>query len=181
MFAPWILQTFTFLLRSSGSNTPPELEEEESHSRDEKLHISGQQDQTGSQDGREPTFSSDGGGPTPYAQKIHQSPGALSSAFSSHAQSIAFTPTPAFPLPRARFNIPTPNELLVTPAQPQAQDDQDDHEEGHAKEREEEPLTPHTSPLIPPICHQLYYSSSPQIPHTSSAPQSELRHPRCHP
>ncbi|KAJ7647253.1 hypothetical protein FB45DRAFT_987061 [Roridomyces roridus] len=79
-------------------------------------------------DEHEPTFSSEGDG----APTFRRSPGALSNALSSPAQSIAFTPTPAFPRPRARFGaIPTSrspdDDVLATPVPQQvAADDHDD-------------------------------------------------------
>ena len=87
---------------------------------------------------REPTFSSDGD-PTPHALRNSADPGSFPagspSAFSSPAQSIAFTPTPAFPRPRARFDLPPPPaDLLATPV-PQEQNDHGD---------EEDLMTPHT-------------------------------------
>ncbi|KIJ93353.1 hypothetical protein K443DRAFT_12933 [Laccaria amethystina LaAM-08-1] len=81
---------------------------------------------------REPTFSSDGD-PTPHALRNGADPGSYPAgspiAFSSPAQSIAFTPTPAFPRPRARFDLPPPPaDLLATPA-PQEQNDHGDEED----------------------------------------------------
>ncbi|PBK62388.1 hypothetical protein ARMSODRAFT_1061357 [Armillaria solidipes] len=76
---------------------------------------------TGDQGEREMTFSSDGDDtscPPPNSPKslAHKSLVPMSSGFSSPAQSFAFTPTPAFPRPRARFNLPLPpSGLLVTP------------------------------------------------------------------
>ncbi|KAJ7491999.1 hypothetical protein FB451DRAFT_1360785 [Mycena latifolia] len=93
----------------------------------------------GSTNEREPTFSSDGG------QTFHPDHDARTSRspnrFSSPAPSAAFTPTPAFPRPRARFNLPSPpNNALTTPsAHEQAQD-----EDGEDVDGDEEPLTPHT-------------------------------------
>lgn len=67
----------------------------------------------------EPTFSSDDA-PTPHSSRSngrgqHSSPG-----------SMAFTPTPAFPRPRARFNLPSPpkDEIPSTPAQNQLETDE---------------------------------------------------------
>ncbi|KAJ7696511.1 hypothetical protein B0H17DRAFT_1158623 [Mycena rosella] len=94
---------------------------------------------------REPTFSSDGG-PTFRPDQTRQSdaratprhsPGGLSSAFSSPAPSVAFTPTPAFPHPRARFDLPSPPNNAPTAPHPNAEDAEDG-------EGAEEPLTPHT-------------------------------------
>ncbi|KAF9466148.1 hypothetical protein BDZ94DRAFT_1341734 [Collybia nuda] len=125
-------------------------EAEESQSDDDRVVNN---DKTESQDEREPTFSSDGGGPTPYVQRIegsrgsHQSPGGFSAAFSSPTQSVAFTPTPAFPRPRARFNLSTPNEAPETPAQHQVQENESESEGGDGNQpttEVEEPLTPHT-------------------------------------
>ena len=73
--------------------------------------------QTSSQDPQdepEPTFTSDGD-PTPY---IANSKAATfdTSHVRSPSPSIVFTPTPALPRPRARFNLPAPpSELLSTP------------------------------------------------------------------
>jgi hypothetical protein len=97
-----------------------------------------------SKDQPEATFSSDGGEPTPYPNRRsgpQPSPGALSSAFSSPAPSTAFTPTPALPRPRARFNIPPADEL---PASRNSQES--DEPEPHPTEDQsyDEPLTPHT-------------------------------------
>ncbi|KAG7445045.1 uncharacterized protein BT62DRAFT_206857 [Guyanagaster necrorhizus] len=89
----------------------------------------------------EPTFSSDGddtSSPPQNSQKPpdHKSLAPMSSAFSSPAQSFAFTPTPAFSRPRARFNLPPPpSDLLATPKP----EETDPSELGEA-----EPLTPHT-------------------------------------
>ncbi|KAJ7105464.1 hypothetical protein C8R43DRAFT_1165567 [Mycena crocata] len=84
----------------------------------------------------EPTFSSEGG-PTFHAdQNRRHSPAA-----SSPAPSVTFTPTPAFPRPRARFNLPSPpNNIPATPSssQPAEQDEAED------VEADKEPLTPHT-------------------------------------
>ncbi|KAJ7504249.1 hypothetical protein B0H11DRAFT_2154471 [Mycena galericulata] len=85
----------------------------------------------------EPTFSSDGG-PTFRPDHI-RSPGALSNALSSPAPSIAFTPTPAFPRPRARFNLPSPPSNVPATPSPQNHDDETEEAAG-----DEEPLTPHT-------------------------------------
>lgn len=60
----------------------------------------------------EPTFSTDEA-PTPYSNKQNSSHPLSSST------SLGFTPTPAFPRPRARFNLPSPpNDVIpMTPAQ----------------------------------------------------------------
>ncbi|PBK99751.1 hypothetical protein ARMGADRAFT_516895 [Armillaria gallica] len=87
------------------------------------------------------TFSSDGDDtsyPPPNSQKslAHKSPAPMSSGFSSPVQSFAFTPTPAFPRPRARFNLPPPpSDLLATPKP---------EEDNPSELGEDEPLTPHT-------------------------------------
>ncbi|KAF8141485.1 hypothetical protein EV363DRAFT_1425600 [Boletus edulis] len=82
---------------------------------------------------REPTFSSASSDPSyPMDRTIQpaRSPIAPSTAFSSPAPSMIFTPTPAIaPRPRARFNIPPPPQELHT---------QDDIEV------DSEPVTPHT-------------------------------------
>ncbi|KAF8238118.1 hypothetical protein L208DRAFT_1243498 [Tricholoma matsutake] len=83
---------------------------------------------------------------TPYrnrrnGQRAQPSPGALSSA-SSSPPSLAFTPTPVFPRPRARFNDPPANELLAT-ADPQ--EITHDHQQHPTEDQShEEPLTPNT-------------------------------------
>lgn len=97
-----------------------------------------------SHDGSEVTFSSDDGEPTPYpdrrnGQSVQPSPGALSSAFSSPAPSLAFTPTPAFPRPRARFNTSPVDEPQVTSDPEETIHENPTEDQGH-----EEPLTPHT-------------------------------------
>ncbi|KAG6863187.1 hypothetical protein C0991_007674, partial [Blastosporella zonata] len=102
--------------------------------------------QTGSEQEHEPTFSSEGD-PTPYPNNRFQSPrpaqypGHVSSAFTS--PSIAFTPTPAFPRPRARFDLPIAGDLLDTP-QPPEQHDEQPRDDGPQEEDQdlEEPLTP---------------------------------------
>lgn len=84
---------------------------------------------------REPTFSSEGDNtpyPTRYASQ--SPPAAEPSTHSASSPSFAFTPTPAFPRPRARFNLPPPpDDLLATPAQ-----------RSDEAQVEIEPLTPHT-------------------------------------
>ncbi|KAK7025162.1 PACT-coil-coil domain-containing protein [Favolaschia claudopus] len=94
---------------------------------------------------REPTFSSDGG-PTFHPDQVNQSrgrsPGGLASAFSSPAPSIAFTPTPAFPRARARFNVPVAAEETLTTPQARPLSNSEGEEEESAAD--EEPLTPHT-------------------------------------
>ncbi|KAG6811541.1 hypothetical protein H0H92_006894 [Tricholoma furcatifolium] len=124
--------------------SPPQVDDQ-SYS-DEHVSTSiDDEHQQGSEQGQEPTFSSEGDA-TPYAQNRLaspqlpvQSPGHISSTFTS--PSIAFTPTPAFPRPRARFNLPVPGDLLDTPEPPQHEsghNDEDHEEESHS----EEPLTP---------------------------------------
>ncbi|KAF8075138.1 hypothetical protein FPV67DRAFT_1605655 [Lyophyllum atratum] len=132
------------------NGSEPRSDSEEYPHQDEEVHTSAdEQDHIGSQDEQEPTFSSDGG-PTPYAanhrnsnQLDSQSAGHLSHALSSPAQSVAFTPTPAFPRPRARFDLPVPSDLLDTPEPPQTEQ----HSEEDPQEEEQDteaPLTPHT-------------------------------------
>ncbi|KAG5644884.1 hypothetical protein DXG03_007525 [Asterophora parasitica] len=140
-------------------------EEENPQQVEEGAHDSvNEHEQLNSQSEQEPTFSSDGG--PSYAQ-MHsnnsnqlatQSPGHLSSAFTSPAHSVAFTPTPAFPRPRPRFNIlPTAADLLDTPepARPEQHSDEGHQEESQELEEEdqmveespdseERPLTPNT-------------------------------------
>ncbi|TFK39758.1 hypothetical protein BDQ12DRAFT_704709 [Crucibulum laeve] len=125
--------------------SPPRFEDdqqtdEEQHSEQELSHTSGERDGVEGSliDELEPTFSSEGDS-TPYEHKqsAHNSLAGPSSAFSSPAQSIAFTPTPAFPRPRTRFALPPPPEdLLTTPIPRQGED--------HEQEAEEVLLTPHT-------------------------------------
>ncbi|KAJ3512287.1 hypothetical protein NLJ89_g3604 [Agrocybe chaxingu] len=87
------------------------LTETESH---EQSQHHEQQSHT-SHDDREPTFSSEGDA-TPYAINTNAAT-QNASTFSSPSRSIAFTPTPAFPRPRARFDLPPPpGEILATPA-----------------------------------------------------------------
>ncbi|KAJ7490205.1 hypothetical protein B0H11DRAFT_2229128 [Mycena galericulata] len=81
----------------------------------------------------EPTFSS------PSVRPDHIRP-PLSNVLSSPAPSVAFTPTPAYPRPRARFHLPSPSSNV--PATPSPQD-HDDVETGEVA-GEEAPLTPHT-------------------------------------
>jgi chromosome segregation ATPase len=104
------------------------------------------EEHAGSQDQNEATFSSDGE-PTPYSnrrngQPAQPSPGALSIALSSPAPSLAFTPTPAFPRPRARFSTSPPNELAGTPNPPETLPERE--HEPLEDENHEVPLTPHT-------------------------------------
>ncbi|CAA7269241.1 unnamed protein product [Cyclocybe aegerita] len=89
------------------------LTETESH---EQSQHHEQQSHT-THDDREPTFSSEGDA-TPYAINTNAAT-QNASTFSSLSQSIAFTPTPAFPRPRprARFDLPPPpSDVLATPA-----------------------------------------------------------------
>lgn len=76
-------------------------EPEESNSHDPQEH--------------EPTFSSEGD-PTPYA--INSKLATVNTSdVRSPSPSLTFTPTPAFPRPRARFTLPSPpSDLLSTPA-----------------------------------------------------------------
>ncbi|KAJ6514991.1 hypothetical protein C8R47DRAFT_1190230 [Mycena vitilis] len=115
------------------------VQEGDTHSMDiTDVHISplrtAENEEPSEDDEREPTFSSEGG-PTFHPDQPRHSPSGLASAFSSPAPSVSFTPTPAFPRARARFNLPSPpnNE----PATPQRDEDEDENDDG-------EPLTPHT-------------------------------------
>ncbi|KAF9479579.1 hypothetical protein BDN70DRAFT_878644 [Pholiota conissans] len=111
--------------------SPPRLDgdddvhEQEVESR-EDTHEAHDDSNEGSQEEREPTFSSEGD-ETPHAfnrQAIRNT-----SNFSSPAQSLAFTPTPAFPRPRARFELPAPpSDLLSTPAPGNENEDEHDHD-----------------------------------------------------
>lgn len=115
---------------------------------------SGAQDhenEDGSQETGDPTFSTDEDGRTPYSHgaisdAINDSRGdnRSTTGFSSPAPSTAFTPTPAYPRPRARFNVPSPPNELVAASQSQDPSnlELDNQEEDQAEE--EEPLTPHT-------------------------------------
>ncbi|KAJ6581666.1 hypothetical protein B0H19DRAFT_929437 [Mycena capillaripes] len=107
------------------------------------------EEEPSSNDEREPTFSSEGG-PTFHPDQPgsrtspRHSPSGLASAFSSPAPSVSFTPTPAFPRPRARFNLPSPpNNDPATPTIHQPRPDHDVTEDVDV-EGDEEPLTPHT-------------------------------------
>ncbi|KAF8902351.1 hypothetical protein CPB84DRAFT_1961582 [Gymnopilus junonius] len=96
----------------------------------------------GSQEHAEPTFSSEGEA-TPYAPINKGAPVHNTSNFTSPSQSMAFTPTPAFPRPRARFDLPPPpSDLLTTPAS-QSNEEDHDHEDSH-EQLADELLTPHT-------------------------------------
>lgn len=105
----------------------------------------------GSQDLPEPTFSSEGDA-TPYAHNNDHHANATvqnASTFSSPSQSVAFTPTPAFPRPRARFELPAPpSDLMTTPAATRNFNDDEEEEVEEDEHRESAPsdnlLTPHT-------------------------------------
>ncbi|KAL1747869.1 hypothetical protein HDZ31DRAFT_72004 [Schizophyllum fasciatum] len=72
-----------------------------------------------SRDSREPTFSSEEG----HREDSHR----------ATSPSLTYTPTPAYPRPRARFDLPAPpNDLLSTPKPPQD------------SEEEDNPATPYT-------------------------------------
>ncbi|TFK71444.1 hypothetical protein BDN72DRAFT_459007 [Pluteus cervinus] len=94
---------------------------------------------------REPTFSSEGSpDAAPYAPAARHSP---ETQFSSPATSVAFTPTPAFPRPRARFGLPPPpTDLLATPTVHEDEEDEEDGDDIQETPRppSEELLTPHT-------------------------------------
>lgn len=111
------------LRASQERETVEEIREEESENPD-----LGQE--APSAEGTEPTFSSDGA-PTPYSNKSNGR-----EQFSSPG-SMAFTPTPTFPRPRARFNLPSPpnDEIPSTPAQVQ-------NEAG--EQYDDDLMTPHT-------------------------------------
>ncbi|KAJ2918654.1 hypothetical protein MD484_g1796, partial [Candolleomyces efflorescens] len=89
----------------------------------------------------EPTFSSEGDANShAFSNRTVMplsmpSPGIASIAASSPAPSLAMTPTPAFPRPRARFDLPKPtSELLATPA-PKAMDGDEDLVTPHTRRR----------------------------------------------
>ena len=108
-----------------------ETEDQQGSQNDEEV-------QDASHDEREPTFSSEGDA-TPYPS-ANRPVGQNTSAFSSPAQSVTFTPTPAFSRPRARFDFPLPpSDPLTTPA-PKFQEEHVNPND----EEDENPLTPHT-------------------------------------
>ncbi|KAF8159408.1 hypothetical protein B0H34DRAFT_703324 [Crassisporium funariophilum] len=117
---------------------PPKQEGDEDYDVETEDHTSRRSDgnhEEASHEEQEPTFSSDGDAPYALKDKLARQ---NNSAFSSPAQSLAFTPTPAFPRPRARFGLPPPpSDLLATPV-PNLQEDNEDNEQ------DEDPLTPHT-------------------------------------
>ncbi|KAF9006188.1 hypothetical protein BDQ17DRAFT_1389747 [Cyathus striatus] len=87
------------------------------------------------------TFSTDDG-PTPFATRraspFHPSEKGSPNASSIAENSTALTPTPAFPQPRARFNIPSiPQDLPATPAP------QEDYE-GEETAPGDDLITPHS-------------------------------------
>ncbi len=113
--------------------SPPRFEGEGDDEQPElESHEQGQGDEE-SQETREPTFSSEGDEtPHPFNKQNAR-------AFASPTGSLAFTPTPAFPRPRARFDLPQPpSDLLATPAPAEPED------EGDRTERPDDLLTPHT-------------------------------------
>ena len=113
--------------------SPPRIEGGNDIYGEEDQERDSQNNEEREHDEREPTFSSDGD-PTPY-HPTNRSARQNTSAFSS--ESVAFTPTPAFPRPRARFDLSPPSgDLLTTPA-PKSQD-----ADSNSKENED-PLTPH--------------------------------------
>ncbi|KAK2464002.1 hypothetical protein APHAL10511_003946 [Amanita phalloides] len=107
----------------------------------------GSQNDAASADDREPTFSSDaeqtayGGYPgydnrATFDRVARQSPGP--SAAQSPAQSLPFTPTPAFPRPRSRLNAPADSDDLETPRPPGNQCQQAGAEDEEIPEEQEE-------------------------------------------
>ncbi|KAF7309931.1 PACT-coil-coil domain-containing protein [Mycena indigotica] len=89
------------------------------------------------EDSREPTFSSEGGPTYQADQTISRrlSPSKSPAALSSPATSIAATPTPAAPRPRARFNLPHNDP---TPS------NHNEDETDEAEPTNDQVLTPHT-------------------------------------
>ncbi|KAJ7117849.1 hypothetical protein C8R44DRAFT_832392 [Mycena epipterygia] len=146
----------------------------------------------GSVNEQEPTFSSEGGETfrpghnrqSDVANSRH-SPHGLSSAFSSPAQSVAFTPTPAFPRPRARFNLPSPpNNVPTTPSLHQQDHEQDEVEEA---EGDDDPLTPHARrrsfllSVINSTTRPRLKFPTPHPRHTQRAPPSDTDSPESTP
>ncbi|KAG6902546.1 hypothetical protein C0995_014935 [Termitomyces sp. Mi166 len=129
--------------------SPPQVNFESYSDGEEQSHRDDANDehqQASSENELEPTFSSDGDPIETQTQlesprPSNQSPGHLSSAFTS--PSVAFTPRPTYPRPRARFDLPVPGDLLDTPESSQ-QEDQQDNDEAQQEESQdsEEPLTP---------------------------------------
>lgn len=113
--------------------SPPRLEGDGDNEQPEPGSREEDQVDEGSQETREPTFSSEGDEtPHPFNRQNAR-------AFPSPTGSLAFTPTPAFPRPRARFDLPQPpSDLLTTPG-PAEPEDEDDR-----TERPDDVLTPHT-------------------------------------
>ena len=115
--------------------SPPRLDGEPA-GRD--IHEEGRSEST--QDEPEPTFSSDGDA-TPYARN-NKSNSQMSDATSPSA-SVAFTPTPAYPRPRARFTLPAPPvDLLTTPGPRHEQEIDSDETPRH----DIVPATPYNRP-----------------------------------
>ncbi|KAJ7066450.1 hypothetical protein C8F01DRAFT_1365974 [Mycena amicta] len=109
------------------------------------LRVTSEEQQTEpEEDLREPTFSSEGGPTFQADQTQHarasplRSPGVLSSP----ATSIAVTPTPAAPRPRARFNLASPPNNLASP--PNNVPASPIHEEDENETVDDQVLTPHT-------------------------------------
>ncbi|PPQ63099.1 hypothetical protein CVT24_005810 [Panaeolus cyanescens] len=88
-----------------------------------------------SNDEKEPTFSSDEG--TTYGISNRR---ARQVGFNSPSDSLAFTPTPAFPRPRARFDLPSPpSDPPFTPAPRDSQEEEDED-----VQPQDDLMTPHT-------------------------------------
>ncbi|KDR80779.1 hypothetical protein GALMADRAFT_241215 [Galerina marginata CBS 339.88] len=126
--------------------SPPRVDGEstDGHSEESENQDESQQDRDafneGSQEDREPTFSSEEDA-TPYAFNNKAAAQPNASTYTSPSQSVAFTPTPAFPRPRARFNLPAPpSDLQTTPAS-RINEEQDDDQQ---HETADDLLTPHT-------------------------------------
>ncbi|KAF9038520.1 hypothetical protein BJ165DRAFT_1352368 [Panaeolus papilionaceus] len=117
--------------------SPPRFEGE-AHDQQNSAASRDESQPENSNDEREPTFSSEEG--TAYGisnRAIRQT----TAGYSSPSQSLAFTPTPAFPRPRARFNLPSPpTDVPFTPV-PRDSEQDEDGEEGQPQD---DLVTPHT-------------------------------------
>lgn len=113
--------------------SPPRLEDEGDDIQSESELPEEGHENEGSRETREPTFSEGEATRHPFGRQAAQH-------FSSPSNSLAFTPTPAFPRPRARFNLPSPNDLIATPA-PEGEEEGEKEDE---TEHHDDLLTPHT-------------------------------------
>ncbi|EKM50608.1 uncharacterized protein PHACADRAFT_152721 [Phanerochaete carnosa HHB-10118-sp] len=143
-------------------------------------------------DEREPTFSSEEG-PTPFGRSASHGPNqfqqsraspVISVAFSSPAPSAMFTPTPAFPRPRARFQLPparpptstTPPDPLSSSEQGGTHEDQDEAT-WRAGDHREDPATPnaHKRSFLLSVINS---TARPRLKHPTPHPH---HHPTPHP